>query len=143
MRDRFARTVVLYVSVEDAPREDRFVELSPRRDRLGLPLSRVSYPPDSEYAQRSLREVRAGLERRLSPRGARIVGSHLGGRGGHMLGACAMGPDGVVDENLRHHRFANLYLTGGSALPTHSALHPTATIAALAVRLGRHLRGSS
>jgi choline dehydrogenase-like flavoprotein len=79
------------------------------------------------------------LEQRLRPLGARIVGRHLGGRGGHMLGTCFMGPDGVVDENLRHRRVDNLYLTGGSALPTHSALHPTATIAALALRLGRHL----
>ncbi len=139
MRARFARTAVLYVSVEDAPREDRFVELSPRRDSLGLPRSRVSYPPDSEYAQRGLRAACAGLEQRLRPLGARIVARRLGGRGGHMLGTCFMGPDGVVDENLRHHRLSNLYLTGGSALPTHSALHPTATIAALAVRLGRHL----
>lgn len=139
MRERFARTAVLYVSVEDAPREDRFVELSPRRDSLGLPRSRVSYPPDSEYAQRGLRAACAGLEQRLRPLGARIVGRHLGGRGGHMLGTCFMGPDGVVDENLRHHRLGNLYITGGSAMPTHSALHPTATIAALAIRLGRHL----
>ena len=139
MRERFARTAVLYVSVEDAPREDRFVELSPRRDSLGLPRSRVSYPPDSEYAQRGLRAVCAGIEQRLRPLGARIAGRHLGGRGGHMLGTCAMGPDGVVDENLRHHRLENLYIAGGSAMPTHSALHPTATIAALAMRLGRHL----
>jgi choline dehydrogenase-like flavoprotein len=50
-----------------------------------------------------------------------------------------MGPDGVVDKNLRHHRVENLYLAGGSAFPTYSALHPTTTIAALAIRLGRHL----
>ncbi len=50
-----------------------------------------------------------------------------------------MGPEGVVDENLRHHRIGNLYVAGGSAFPTYSALHPTVTIAALAVRLGRHL----
>jgi choline dehydrogenase-like flavoprotein len=59
-----------------------------------------------------------------------------------MLGTCFMGPDGVVDENLRHHRLRNLYMAGGSSFPTHSALHPTTTIAALAVRLGRHLASS-
>jgi glucose dehydrogenase len=139
MAERFARTLVLYVSLEDAPREDRRVELSSQRDRLGLPRTRVRYPPDSEYAMRGLERVRSGLEERLRPLGARVVGSRLGGHGGHMLGTCFMGDEGVVDANLRHHRLANLYVAGGSAFPTHSALHPTATIAALAVRLGRHL----
>lgn len=139
LSERFARTVVLYVSVEDAPRQDRFVELSSRRDGLGLPRTKVSYPPDSDYAMRAIEHVCQGIEERLAPLGAKLVGRRPGGRGGHMLGTCFMGADGVVDENLRHHRIANLYVAGGSAFPTHSALHPTATIAALAVRLGRHL----
>jgi glucose dehydrogenase len=139
MADRFARTAVVYVSVEDAPREDRYVELSSRKDRLGLPLTRVSYPPDGDYAIRGVQEVRLGLEERLAPLGAKIVGDRIGGQGGHLLGTCFMGPDGVVDKNLRHHRVENLYLAGGSAFPTYSALHPTTTIAALAIRLGRHL----
>lgn len=139
MADRFARTAVVYVSVEDALREDRFVELSSRKDPLGLPLTRVSYPPDGDYAIRGVQAVRRGLEERLAPLGAKIVGDRIGGHGGHLLGTCFMGSDGVVDENLRHHRLENLYLTGGSAFPTYSALHPTTTIAALAVRLGRHL----
>jgi choline dehydrogenase-like flavoprotein len=142
MSERFARTAVVYVSVEDAPREERYLELSSHTDRLGLPRTRVIYPPDSDYAIRGLTEVCRGLEERLAPLGARIVKQRLGGRGGHMLGTCFMGPDGVVDENLRHHRFRNLYLAGGSSFPTHSALHPTTTIAALAVRLGRHLASS-
>lgn len=139
LSEQFRRTVVVYVSVEDAPREDRMVELSSKRDTLGLPRTRVSYPPDSDYAMRGLQAVLEGLEERLRPLGARIVGRRLGGRGGHMLGTCFMGPEGVVDENLRHHKVENLHVAGGSAFPTHSALHPTATIAALAVRLGRHL----
>ncbi|HEX8690708.1 MAG TPA: GMC oxidoreductase, partial [Solirubrobacterales bacterium] len=139
MAERFARTLVVYVSLEDAPREERRVQLSSRRDSLGIPLSRVAYPPDSEYVERGLAQVRRGLEERLRPLGGRIVGRRFGNRGGHMLGACFMGPDGVVDENLRHHRVRNLYVAGGSAFPTHSPLHPTTTIAALALRLGDHL----
>ena len=142
MSEKFRRTLVVYVSIEDAPREDRFVELSAKRDALGIPRSRVSYPPDSEYASRGLDQVLAGLEKRLSPLGARISGLTPGARGGHMLGTCFMGPEGVVDENLCHHRLRNLYVAGGAAFPTHSALHPTTTIAALAVRLGKHLAAS-
>ncbi|HZO06970.1 MAG TPA: GMC oxidoreductase, partial [Solirubrobacterales bacterium] len=68
-----------------------------------------------------------------------VVGKRVGGLGGHMLGTTFMGEGGVIDENLRHHQLANLYVAGGSSFPTHSALHPTTTIAALAIRLGRHL----
>jgi choline dehydrogenase-like flavoprotein len=139
LSERFRRTVVVYVSLEDAPREDRFVELSPRRDSLGLPRTRVSYPADSDYVGRAVKDVAQGLEERLGPLGARLIGCRSGARGGHMLGTCFMGADGVVDENLRHHRLGNLYVAGGSAFPTHSPLHPTTTIAALAIRLGRHL----
>jgi len=139
MAERFARTLVVYVSLEDAPREERRVELSSRRDGLGIPLSKVAYPPDSEYVERGLAQVRQGLEERLRPLGARVVGRRFGNRGGHMLGTCFMGPAGVVDENLRHHQVRNLYVAGGSAFPTHSPLHPTTTIAALALRLGDHL----
>ncbi len=139
MAERFARTLVVYISLEDAPREDRRVRLSPRRDGFGVPLSRVAYAPDSDYVERGVEQVRRGLEERLRPLGARVVGRRFGNRGGHMLGTCFMGPDGVVDENLRHHGLRNLYVAGGSAFPTHSPLHPTTTIAALALRLGRHL----
>jgi choline dehydrogenase-like flavoprotein len=139
LSEKFRQTIVVYVSLEDAPRKDRYVELAPTRDGLGLPRSRVSYPPDSQYVHSGLEEILKGLEQRLAPLGARVTRRRLGGRGGHMLGTCFMGPEGVVDENLRHHRVDNLYVVGGSALPTHSSLHPTATIAALAVRLGRHL----
>jgi choline dehydrogenase-like flavoprotein len=110
---------------------------------LGLPLSQVHYPQDSDYVQRGLRTISRELEERLRPLGARILRQSGGGLGGHMLGTCAMGPDGVVDENLRHHRLMNLYVAGGSAFPTHSPMHPTLTIAALGIRLGRHLAGAT
>jgi glucose dehydrogenase len=139
LADRFARTLVVYVSLEDVPREDRFVELSAQRDALGMPRTRVAYPPDSEYVERGLEQVCRGLEERLGSLGARVVDRRPGNKGGHMLGTCFMGDDGVVDANLQHHGIENLHVAGGSSFPTHSALHPTATIAALAVRLGRHL----
>jgi choline dehydrogenase-like flavoprotein len=136
---RFARTVVVYASVEDPPREDRFVELSPQKDGLGMPRTRVHYPPDSDYVQRGLEVLESELLERLAPLGAKVVGRGAGGLGGHMLGTCFMGDGGVVDSNLRHHEIDNLYVSGGSAFPTHSPMHPTTTIAALSIRLGQHL----
>lgn len=137
---RFERTLVLDTIAEDLPRRDRYVELSPNRDGLGLPLNRIHYPVDSEYVQRARRFLTKDLEARLRPLRGRLPPVSLPFRGGHQLGTCYMGErEGVVDPDQRHHRVENLYLSGGSSFPTYSAAHPTLTIAALAIRLGRHL----
>jgi choline dehydrogenase-like flavoprotein len=139
LRRRFERTLLLDTLSEDLPNRERRLELSSRRDAFGLPLNRVHYPPSSEYTERGLAHVRSNLERRLRPLGARPAGERDYG-GAHQLGTCRMGEStGVVDQNLRHHELPNLYGAGGSAFPTYSAVHPTLTIAALAIRLGRHL----
>jgi choline dehydrogenase-like flavoprotein len=49
----------------------------------------------------------------------------------------------VVDPQLRHRRLDNLFVCGGAVFPTYGATHPTLTIAALAIRLGRMLAASS
>jgi choline dehydrogenase-like flavoprotein len=140
MRERFDRTLVLDTLSEDLPRRDRFVELSPQKDRFGLPKNRIRYGPDSDYVESALPVAIQDLRRRLQPLGGRNATIQIGARGGHQLGTCYMGDgSGVVDPNLRHHQIENLYITGGSAFPTYSAHHPTLTIAALAIRLGRHL----
>jgi glucose dehydrogenase len=139
---RYDRTIALDVLGEDLPRRDRYVELSPSKDSFGLPLNRITYPADSPYLQRSLNVLREDLPRRLRRLGATItkVESPPGSAGAHHLGGCRMGDgDGVVNSDLRHHRISNLYVAGGSAFPAYSAHHPTLTIAALAIRLGRHL----
>jgi choline dehydrogenase-like flavoprotein len=130
---------VLNVAGEDLPQAGRYVALSPRRDAFGLPLNRVRYPAESPYLARSRAAVGADLERRLRPIGGRVVGiSRFGG--GHQLGTCRMGDgDGVVDRDCRLHGTESLYVVGGSAFPAYSAAHPTLTIAALAIRLGRRL----
>jgi glucose dehydrogenase len=140
--DRYKRTLVFDVLGEDLPQRERFVELSPHKDSFGLPLNRITYPRDSRYLQRSLELLYEDLPRRLRHLGAndvRVVPAP-GSAGAHHLGTCYMGDrDGIVNRNLRHHRIRNLYVVGGSAFPAYSAHHPTLTIAALAIRLGRHL----
>jgi glucose dehydrogenase len=139
---RYDRTIAFDVLGEDLPQRERFIELSPGRDSFGLPLNRIAYPEDSPYLQRSLDLLYDDLPRRLRKLGARVakVLQPPGSAGAHHLGACYMGDrDGIVNRNLRHHRIPNLYVVGGSAFPSYSAHHPTLTIAALAIRLGRHL----
>lgn len=61
----------------------------------------------------------------------------------HQCGTARMGVDpmqSVVDTNCRSHDLSNLYLMDASVLPTSGAANPSLTIAALALRLGQHLR---
>jgi len=78
----------------------------------------------------------------LAPLQPTHVEEPRGPAGSHLLGTCRMATDGtggVVDRDLRHLDVENLWVAGGSAFPTYGSLHPTLTIAALAVRLGDHL----
>jgi choline dehydrogenase-like flavoprotein len=144
LRERVERTLVFDVLGEDLPLPQRRIELSPRRDRLGLPRTRIHYSADSPYLEEARCRLVADLERRFARYGARVVAVERAGEGSHQLGTCFMGErDGVVDADLRHHRFENLFVVGGSAFPSYSAHHPTLTICALALRLGRDLVAGS
>jgi choline dehydrogenase-like flavoprotein len=139
LRGKFENLLLLDTLGEELPRRDRFVRLSANKDSFGLPRNLVHYPPVGDYLLGSYRHLQSELEQRLRPVGARLDSSYDYG-GAHLLGTCRMGEDdGVVDTNLRHHDLANLYIVGGSAFPTYSAVHPTLTASALAIRLGRHL----
>lgn len=66
--------------------------------------------------------------------------------GAHHLGTTRMSDDpafGVVDRDCRVHGVANLYVAGGSVMPTSGHANPTLTIVALALRLGEHLASTS
>ena len=61
----------------------------------------------------------------------------------HQCGTLRMGHDpacAVVDANLKAHDLDNLYIADASVLPTSAAVNPSLTVAALALRLGRHLQ---
>ena len=60
----------------------------------------------------------------------------------HHMGTTRMGTDpsvSVVDTNAKVHGLDNLYIAGSSVFPTGGHANPTATIVALAFRLGHHL----
>ena len=61
----------------------------------------------------------------------------------HHMGTTRMHRDpgmGVVDENCRVHRVANLYVAGCSVFPTGGTFNPTLTIVALALRLADRIK---
>lgn len=60
----------------------------------------------------------------------------------HHLGTTRMSSDprhGVVDSDCRVHGVRNLYVVGGSVMPTSGHANPTLTVLALALRLADHL----
>ncbi|MBC2836897.1 GMC family oxidoreductase [Gemmobacter straminiformis] len=60
----------------------------------------------------------------------------------HQCGTARMGAEpstSVVDSDLKAHDLDNLYIADASVLPTSAAVNPSLTVAALALRLGRHL----
>jgi choline dehydrogenase-like flavoprotein len=138
---RWRRTVPLDMLTEDVPRPERRVTLSPNRDSLGLPLNRTAYPPPSRYENEGIERAVAALRERLAPLGVEAIETSPGPRGGHLMGTCRMGVpgEGVVDGDMRHLELDNLFVAGSSAFPTYAPVHPTLTIAALALRLGRLL----
>ena len=140
--DRWARTIPLDVLLEDVPQRARRIELSSAKDALGLPRIRVHYGPSTAYEVDGWRAIRREIEQRLAPLHPTHVEERRGPAGSHLLGTCRMataGHDGVVDRDMRHLDVENLWVAGGSAFPTYGSLHPTLTIAALAVRLGDQL----
>jgi choline dehydrogenase-like flavoprotein len=60
----------------------------------------------------------------------------------HQCGTARMGTDpslSVVDTHCRSHDHQNLFIVDASVLPTSAAVNPALTIAALALRAGRHI----
>lgn len=60
----------------------------------------------------------------------------------HQCGTARMGSDpavSVVDSYCRSHDHPNLFIVDASVLPTSAAVNPALTIAALALRTGRHI----
>jgi choline dehydrogenase-like flavoprotein len=60
----------------------------------------------------------------------------------HLVGGCRMAAtpeQGVVDGTGRAFAVPNLWVAGGSALPTQGSANPALTIMALAARVADHL----
>lgn len=70
-----------------------------------------------------------------------LVRAPMGGVA-HEVGTLRMGEQGVLDANLKFRAYQNLYACDLSVFPSSPAANPTLTLAALALRLATHLRGT-
>lgn len=143
------RLLLRYES-EQRPDVRNAVTLLQATDRLGMPLPSLNWSPTNEDRQSLIRTV----ELIGAAVGAADIGRIEIERGSeerywnmttawHQMGTTRMSinpRDGVVDPTCRVHGTKNLYVAGGSVMPTGGRANPTLTIAALAIRLADHLR---
>jgi choline dehydrogenase-like flavoprotein len=131
------------LAATDTHHSSGIVNLAPGINRFGLPKMEVRFTTSEltrAGAYRCLSKMRTVLE----IMGARDIRTDIGIPNGtyHFAGTKRMTKDpaeGVVDEHLAIHEMDNVYVCSNAVLPTISAINPTLTLAALALRLGDHL----
>lgn len=139
--DIAARTIDFFITAEDLPDPDNRITL--RADGS----IRVSYTPNNTEAydrlQAKLERVITQAEARHGRRAPTFLASRLGVSGvSHQNGTLRFGFDpatSVLDLNCKAHDLANLYVVDGSFFPSSSAVNPSLTIMANALRVGGHL----
>jgi choline dehydrogenase-like flavoprotein len=147
-------SISIVTMAEQAPLADSRVSLSrTATDCFGLPLARVEWCLDDldrgtahvaaetvkqEFRRLRLPEVTVApwLSEPSGPWREQMRGIyHFGGT----TRMARSSDDGVVDSDSRVHGIENLWVSGGSVFPTGTAVNPTLTIVALALRLADQL----
>ncbi|HTE51707.1 MAG TPA: GMC family oxidoreductase [Kofleriaceae bacterium] len=155
IRPRRCRLLALRNYMEQEPDPDNRVFLGADRDPLGQARASVTWTL-GERDRRTIVALHRVLRRELQRAGVGELDSpllHPGGADGgvfpefqdasHHMGTTRMGTDprtSVVDPDCRVHDTDNVFVAGSSVFPTSGYANPTATIAALAVRLADHLK---
>ena len=129
-----ARSFDFYAMSEDLPNPDSRVTL--KGDQIKLDWQRSNWGAHQRLV--------AALKKALRRAGFPIVFAQAFDRRtpSHQCGTARMGSDpatSVVDPFCRSHDHPNLFIVDASVLPTSAAVNPALTIAALALRAGRHI----
>lgn len=141
---RHGRGILWAANTEDLPEESNRIVLDPElTDDLGVPAPKVEYRI-SENNWKILRFTVARMEELHQAAGATetFPVEVWTDQPGHLLGTARMGDDpgsSVVDSFGRAHDVPNLFVADGSIFVTGGSANPTATICALALRIGKHI----
>lgn len=144
MARMFGRTFIWEAQTDDLPTPQNRVELDPNlTDGDGIPAPKILYRV-SEDSERNMAFQLARMRQAHAAAGA--VETHewhwMPNVGWHTLGTARCGDDpatSVVDRWGRAHDVGNLFVVDGSVFVTGSAMNPTATIAAFALRTAEHI----
>jgi len=142
--DELARhSLDFWLTGEDLPRPDNRITLAGE----GL---QISYTPTNQEAHQRLTDKLRGLLRAIGcepsilvPREAYFAKRLPVAATGHQNGTVRFGNDpatSALDVNCRSHEVDNLYVVDGSFFASSSAVNPTLTIIANALRVAAHLR---
>jgi choline dehydrogenase-like flavoprotein len=134
--ERWAGSAVDWLAMsEDLPRAENRVTIEPD-GRI-----RVRYRPNNVASHRQLVKEMKAILRQL---GFFAVQHSLGNRNTtHQCGTLCFGIDprtSVLDPFCRSHDVGNLFVVDASFFPSSAAVNPALTIAAQALRVGRHIR---
>lgn len=118
---------------EDIPDDDNRVMLG---DDPLIPV--LDYKKHTAYVDRSMEKLKAGIEKTFSflPVEDIILDGYFQKSEFHICSTTRMSNDaesGVVDRNLIHHRYRNLFVLGSSVFPTITPANPTLTLSALSL----------
>jgi len=145
VRETFGRVVSVHGFSEQLPDPAHTVTLDPTVvDGFGDPVPRLTWGL-SAYDRAAGRAAMTEAVRILEAAGADDISFPFADRFsfcGHQIGTLRMGDDpdaSVVNRQLVCHDVPNLVAVGSSVFPTSSALNPSLTIAALALRAATHI----
>lgn len=118
---------------EDLPQDANYV--MPSSDRLK---PEVYYKTHSAYAKKGYDALKKNIDKLFGflPLEKIELDSRPQLSESHILGTTRMGSaveNSVVDKNLLHHQYRNVFVLGGGAFPTISASNPTLTLAGLSL----------
>ncbi len=133
--EKYNHQVGLKIVGEVLPDERNRVTLATAKDRLGLPIAKVTFSygeNDRKLIAHSMRFMRQSLE----AAGARELWDEPDDTC-HLNGTARMGADrrdSVVDVDCRSWDLPNLWICDGSVFPTGGGVNPSLTIQAIACR---------
>lgn len=131
-----------FVEQLEDERQPNRIEPASGLSSLGIPRTRIDYRLSAK-TQEAQQRWGSMLESVLAKMGCKNVASEpFEPRADHAVGTCRMSKeakDGVVDENLRVHETDNVFVCSNAVMPNVTAVNPTLSLVALAVRLGRSL----
>jgi choline dehydrogenase-like flavoprotein len=147
--------VSLNIETEQLPRADSRIQISDKRNAVGIPQTIVDWKISGEEGE-AMQRFAVVMEKYLrslgmteqnwtiKPQDDAQAWAKAGSDILHPMGGTRMGTspeNSVVDRDLRVHGVANLYVSSCSVFPTGGSSNPTFTMMSLACRLSDRLKG--
>ena len=134
-KGRWRQMLKMKFVFEDLPQEENQVALSQTNPLI----PRAQYNTHSDYTQNGINFLQNNIEKLFSflPVEKIELDEFIKPTEAHILGTARMSKsakEGVVDSQLRHHQYRNLFVLGGSSFPAISPANPSLTISALSLR---------